>query len=219
MKRKISVFLLIIFSVLAGRINAYSIENKVPNKIDLERAFVRHWDSIPGTDNDKKLAMACPNQEIQVTDTLIELSSRDKFGCMRKKRIKISKYILYTPDTQRFLIKEVPITLKEGNWRYWLISTTGFLLTCLLLFWIKYIKEGERSKKRNILLILFLIGIVGWINFLFGGILILIFAAINLKGLQFKKVLDILIDEIEFLKDEVIYLKDKLQGLRKGKKD
>jgi len=100
--------IIIALSVIFGEL--YSLSAQSTDFLLLEvlkaRTFAEHWDTIPGTDNDKQFAMCKPREWIRIAD-LVEIKwQKSSWGFWVPNKFSSEHWIKYDATSKQFLPKK-----------------------------------------------------------------------------------------------------------------
>lgn len=147
MKTKILFFfLLLVVGVGNGFAENTSRDSLFQEITKNPRSFAKNWNTIPGSDNDKLLAILT-GKTIQVEDSRIAVRTR-RFGVLSFQKVYYTRHIYYD-ETNKLLKQEMKFSQEKMNLPVaFIISCLHGLLFCLLCL-LTYTLYSERLTASN----------------------------------------------------------------------
>ena len=127
MKTKILFFFLLLVVGVGNGFAENTSRDSLFQEIKNARNFAKNWDTIPGSDNDKLLAILT-GKTIQVEDLRISVCTR-RFGVLLFQKVYYTRHIYYD-ETNKLLKQEMKFSQEKMN------LPVAFIIFCLhgLLF-------------------------------------------------------------------------------------
>ena len=146
MKTKILFFFLLLIVGVGNGFAENTSRDSLFQEIKNARNFAKNWGTIPGSDNDKLLAILT-GKAIQVEDPRIAVGTR-RFGVLLFQKVYYTRHIYYD-ETNKLLKQEMKFSQEKMN------LPVAFIIFCLhgLLFFLlcllTYTLYSERPSAPN----------------------------------------------------------------------
>lgn len=142
MKTKILLFFLLLVVGAGNGFAENTSRDSLLQEIKNARTFAKNWDTIPGSDNDKLLAILTKGP-IQVEDSIRYMKKRS-FGVLLEQKVYYARHIYYD-ETNKLFKQEIKFSQKKYNIenyiKNWFIQVGLLVLVCVLT----YMLYSERS--------------------------------------------------------------------------
>lgn len=132
MKTKLFFFILLLVMGVGNGLAQSTSRDSLLQEIKNARNFAENWDTIPGSENDKVLAILT-GKKLQIQDSIIDVRTR-RFGSLFFQKVYYTRHIYYD-EKNKLLKKEIKFSQKETKlWTFIILGLQGFLLLVLYLF-------------------------------------------------------------------------------------
>lgn len=135
MKTKILLFFLLLVVGAGNGFAENTSRDSLLQEIKNARTFAKNWDTIPGSDNDKVLAILT-GETIQVEDSIRYVKERS-FGVLLEQKVYYARHIYYD-ETNKLFKEEIKFSQKKYNIknciRNWFIQVSLLVLVCVLTY-------------------------------------------------------------------------------------
>lgn len=132
MKTKILFFFLLLVVGVGNGFAENTSRDSLFQEIKNARTSAKNWDTIPGSDNDKLLAILT-GKTIQVEDSRIAVCTR-RFGLLLFKKVYYTRHIYYD-ETNKLLKKEIKFSQEKYDlvWSFLSLCAQSSLLLLLYI--------------------------------------------------------------------------------------
>ena len=131
MKTKILFFFLLLVMGVGNGFAENTSRGSLLQEIKNAQTFAKNWDTIPGSDNDKVLAILT-GKTIQVEDSIIDVWSR-RFGLLLFKTVYCTRHIYYD-ETNKLFKQKITFFQKGYNLPWIFVSLCCQPLFLLVLY-------------------------------------------------------------------------------------